>query len=224
MVNGHVTVVMSYTTPYRYNYMECGCGNIVDKDNETVITLERLLLILNITDVDISKCCETCLQSMISDLQTELSARAEHMFKISDDSLPVEKFRESMRNKILRVEEINNLTLLGEFNDAINSDLQQLWLFHGSNDQNYISIATNGFDIKRSKNGLLGCGVYFAKKAMYSNSYTEILQTDKDRVMNMMLCNVYYNPKEDRYDKNAEIYCITNDRRAYPKYIVYYSA
>jgi len=134
-----------------------------------------------------------------------------------------ERFNRSMSHfHVIRIERIDNPALREQCSGAGMGSCR--WLFHGSNNSNYVSIAKNGFDIKRSKNGLLGVGVYFAENACYSNGYTNSLaidtNSDTDPVMNMLLCRVQLTPAD--HSKNA-IHCIVGDRRAYPEYIIYYS-
>ena len=92
--------------------------------------------------------------------------------------------------------------------------------------------------MSRSKSGLLGKGVYFAKNASYSDNYTCSLLIENDSndsndrndrndrnksnglvLKNMLMCRVYKLPSDRTMD---DIICITNDRRGYPTYIIYY--
>jgi len=159
-------------------------------------------------------------------VQSRAVAQTGTLFQIvSPDSGAYEtvrvRFNESMNYHVIRIERINNPTLRAQFDSHCKTNGIYRWLFHGSNNDNYVSIAKGGFDIKRSKNGLLGIGVYFAENASYSNNYTNSLatHTDNDPIMNMLLCCVYLTS----YDRtNNGIHCIIDDRRAYPEYIIYY--
>jgi len=173
---------------------------------------------------------------MISDIEQELSARqqreiheTEQMFTVvAPDSeeyrMVADKFRESTDDHIVRIEKINNPTLHQQYAAAVavSGSGTAGWYFHGSPNHNYVSIARNGFDIGKSQNGLLGVGVYFAEQSSYSRCYTGMFKGEDgsggSSIYNMLMCRVYRLPS-DR--DSSKIICISNDRRAYPQYIVY---
>jgi hypothetical protein len=218
--------------------MRCPCGieseSDSDSDSEAIIRIERLILELG-WDIpsDLQHSCRRCLDSMTNDITNELDAvqsravtQTDTLFQIvSPDSgayeMTRERFNKSMNYRVIRIERINNPTLRDQFDNHCKTNGIYRWLFHGSNNDNYVSIAKGGFDIKRSKNGLLGIGVYFAENASYSNNYINslITETDNDPIMNMLLCRVCLT-SDDR--TNNDIHCIIDDRRAYPEYIIYY--
>lgn len=218
----------------------CACGSDSSSSSssspspDAYITLERLLLKLGwgVPD-EIKTSCTRCLNSMISDVTGELTAiqereinKSNSLFKILDDDHPdykmvVERFQETVDEKVIRIEQVCNTDLEQEFQGQICGKGTLQWLFHGSQNENYVSIAQNGFDIERSKDGLLGRGVYFAQNASYSNGFTHYVMEKEDskHIANMFLCKVYILAEDI---KGQDIYCIHNDRRAYPKYLVYY--
>jgi hypothetical protein len=212
------------------------CDHEASSSSDLLIRLEKLLIELGWpVPKDTLKCCRACLESMISDLSGELSAiqsRELHgSFTVVDETseayhMAVERFHETRANKVVRVEQVNNPKLMDEFTSATASvSGEWKWLFHGSNNQNYISIAKGGFDMSRSKNGALGYGVYFAQNASYSYGYTNALSCNGTIYGNILLCKVLITGADrDMKGTGADIYCITNDRRAYPYYIIYYEA
>lgn len=225
----------------------CQCGAQTNVDPELAISLEHLLLELewNIPSElssSLSLSCDGCLQSMINDVRGELTAVQERsmaqldsLFQIVDPNtepyrMVLKHFSESVKNEIIRVERINNPPLQSEFETACRASQSSVsdirWLFHGSNNDNYINISKGGFDIKRSKNGTLGVGVYFAETASYSAGYTNRIQEKTKSesthiVANILLCKVDLRPEDGHI---GDIYCIRNDRRAYPQYIIYYQS
>lgn len=214
----------------------CSCGSTTTANTNAYIELERLLLELGWAAPDeIKTSCTQCLDSMINDVKGELTAiqqrsvhKTDSLFKVLSTEHPdykmcVERFNETVNAEVLRIEQICNSDLEQEFMENSKGGGELKWLFHGSQNQNYVSIATNGFDKKRSKDGLLGKGVYFAQDATYSTAFTHrIVEQGKDEpVANMFLCKVYLLPSDV---KGTNIYCIHSDRRAYPKYLIYYGS
>lgn len=215
---------------------QCCCGMPLE-NGELIISLERLLLELGWDVPNLNSSCNKCLESMISDVRGELTAIQERsveqigiLFQIVDPDteqyqMVVRHFKESVKNEIVRIEKINNLQLQSEFETACGSESESeselRWLFHGSSNDNYVSIAKGGFDISRSKNGLLGKGVYFAENASYSTGYTNQIQekSGTNIIGNILLCKVGFRPEDGHLN---DIHCIQNDRRAYPQYIIYY--
>lgn len=217
--------------------MICDCGGQSETLNNQLIELQRMIMALG-WDVPTSlgSCCQKCLSSMINDVKGELSAIQERalqktgeMFTIvepdTEEYRTVEaRFKDSLTNTVVRIEKINSPLLKSKFDTEceINPGGEYGWYFHGSDNDNYINIITKGFDITKSKSGLLGIGVYFALDASYSYDYTSRIQDKTSTVIkNMLLCNVYKMPR-DRVD--SRIICISNDRRSYPQYIIYAKA
>lgn len=190
-------------------------------------------------------CCETCLTSMSSDLDGEIQAALYHnetyeQFKdrfqvLEPDSAEYkvikDRFHSSVQNEIIRIEVHYNPHLLQKYEEYkakhSSTDGEKL-LFHGSRHANYLSILNDGFDISRSKDGLQGCGVYFATNASYSISgFAETIMLegtegqDLYKVGNMLCCQVYPTSDTGKRDNN---YCIRNAEQCYPKYIVYYKS
>lgn len=171
---------------------------------------------------------------MYNDLLQETTAlqerrKLEGIFSILDPTSKeyqtiADRFQRTMSHRIFRIEQIHNKDLLNQYSVAkagVGSGAgSEDMYFHGSNNNNYVNIATKGFDITRSKNGLLGVGVYFAVNASYSNQYTDSLELPGSNVVkNMLMCRVYKVPSDQT---GTDIICIKDDRRAYPMYIIYY--
>ena len=202
----------------------CQCGGSPGS-RDKVIALEKLLYeIPTEPPSTLASCCNTCLNSMIHDVQSELGSRRGQLFELVDptstEGIEIAKhFNRSICNKIIRIERINNPKLLQEFEKA-SSGLKPAYFFHGSNNSNYVSIANNGFDIGRSRDGLLGVGIYFAVDAQLSSQFTTGVREHRGEcIYNMLYCKVAVAP-EDGYE--CDMRCIRNDRRAYPEYIIYY--
>lgn len=217
----------------------CDHGKGKGNDKGAYFKLQRLLLELG-WDVpkELYDCCNDCLVSMTNDVLGELTAQQsrqiqglEDMFTVVDPNsepyrIAESRFHESLKNQVVRVEQINNPALHEQFLGTLRPDGEVRWLFHGSNNDNYVSIAKGGFDMKRSKDGSLGYGVYFAEHASYSSGFTNTLKTQGSDVNvcngmygNMLLCKVNLIPGDAH---GADIHCIKDDRRAYPQYIIYY--
>jgi hypothetical protein len=127
-------------------------------------------------------------------------------------------------NSIVRIERNINPDLERKFlAKSINLDTQ--YLFHGSRNENYDLILKYGFDIEKSKNGLMGYGIYVAVTASMSSGYTHDIDTEIGKLQNMLICRTAYDPKRD--DENTasttKFYCIKDEERLYPEFIIYYT-
>jgi hypothetical protein len=132
------------------------------------------------------------------------------------------RFHESLSNKIIRIEKVINLKLEKQFEEHNKVEESEIhYLFHGSQNQNYDSILNDGFKLEFAKStGLLGAGIYFAKNASYSHTYTQdILTKEKGTIKNMLCSKVILN-------KNAvcggDIWAVFSESQCCPAYIIYY--
>lgn len=219
---------------------QCHCGAQVvpsSKRTDTYIAVEKLLLYGQDSPEVIQalqQSCALCLESMLHDLEMEHAVLpSDCEFAILEpgtkEYLDVSKrFMESinMSCKVYRIEKNQNPKLLKTYMQHRKPENERL-LFHGSRNENYIKILTNGFDATKSKNGSLGYGVYFALNASYSNMYTYSLnvkpETEKEKerdmiIRNILLCRVSLHEAH----VGSDIWCIPNDRQAYPEYVIYY--
>jgi hypothetical protein len=104
--------------------------------------------------------------------------------------------------------------------------LETEYTFHGSkNNENYDLILKNGFDISKSHNGLMGFGIYVAKNALMSCGYTHVINTEIGVIKNMLMCRTLYDKSIDgvNYLSNSKFYCIRDNDRVYPEFIIYYT-
>jgi hypothetical protein len=127
--------------------------------------------------------------------------------------------------KIVRIERNINPTLERKFLKYADK-LQTEYTFHGSrNNENYDLILKNGFDIKKSLNGLMGIGIYVAKYASMSCGYTHNIGTEIGVMKNMLMCRTLYDKSKDGINNfsGTDFYCIRNDERVYPEFIIYYT-
>ena len=129
-------------------------------------------------------------------------------------------------NNIVRIERNINPYLERKFlSKSVN--LEPEYMFHGSRNENYNPILKGGFDINKSKNGLLGYGIYVARSASMSSGYTHNIDTEIGKLQNMLICRVAYDEKNDEIsgsgNTSSSFYCITDDERVYPEFIVYYT-
>lgn len=109
--------------------------------------------------------------------------------------------------------------------------LNENYMFHGSNNQNYDNIMQTGFDIKYSRStGLLGQGIYFAVNASYSTTYTYNINTNTGGVKVMLLCRVMLgrschgtNLKTGcQSTEGTDIFAVFHNHQCYPEFIIYY--
>jgi hypothetical protein len=209
----------------------CFCGNVINfqKTVDLQIEFKKKIQLCTIYDdhETASKLCEICLESIISDITTELQLRDSKFLILDPECSEYKKvesrFKESLRNKILRIEKHVNDTLLAKYDEFKQKShiYDEKLLFHGSSHQNYYSILNNGFDLKKSKNGLQGYGIYFATDSSYSSSYTNSMRLVEDQsvVGNMLCCQVLITSDTGKADRN---YCVRNSNQCYPSYIIYY--
>ncbi len=234
------------------------CNTCIDRDNtynDTLTRLEQKILLLNpqlnISQVMLNNSCLVCLRSMLHDTETELAAIEERKptYDLLKQFVEIKSSTEEYRTvhkrftegapqgaTVFRIEKNYNPKLFQEFKDATRGKGNEQLLFHGSQTANYMSILTGGFDIKKSNNGSLGVGVYFARNASYSTSFTSplILSKDtgtketkgstepaepKDLMYNILVCRVVLPPDTG---VGCDIWAVRNDRYGYPEYIIYY--
>lgn len=230
--------------------LNCQCGALVDNQTYLQIELIKKLEWLKRDNIDLYKklftqCCSVCLTSMSNDMDGEIQAitwhgQSYHIYKnrftaLDTDSIDykivAERFNSSVNNEILRIEAHTNPVLKAKYmafkahSKNIGTEGEKL-LFHGSRNDNYLSILNNGFDIKRCAGGLQGVGIYFATDASYSISgFTDRMSLEDDKgeeiykVGNILCCYVY--PTSDTGKKDGN-YCIRNSEQCYPAFIVYY--
>lgn len=127
-------------------------------------------------------------------------------------------------NSIVRIERNINPELERKFL-AKSINLETEYLFHGSRNENYDLILKDGFDIKKSRNGLMGYGIYVAFTATMSSGYTHDIDTEIGKLQNMLICRVAYDPKADDENNSSmsKFYCIKDEDRVYPEFIIYYT-
>jgi len=150
--------------------------------------------------------------------------------------------KESYPNScILWIDEIKNDELLAKYeqckeeimNNRKFDTIIEKQVFHGTKESNIHSIVSNGFDVSRNRTSAYGCGTYFAKRAAYSQAYSDVSQ---DELSFMFICNILVGNccigkggmKIDKslYDcavdnlKSPNIYVIPYDYAAYPKYVI----
>lgn len=212
----------------------CHCGARVlpsPQRSDTYINLEKKLLYGQDTPEvlqALQHSCITCLESMLHDLEMEhVAIPSDHKFTVLQPGTReytdvAERFIGSISIpcKVYRIEKNHNDALLQEYHRHSTPDSERL-LFHGSRNENYIKILTKGFDRSKSRAGSLGYGVYFALNAGYSHNYTysvELTDTKGIIIRNMLLCRVSLHEAR----AGTDIWCIPDDRQAYPEYIIYY--
>jgi hypothetical protein len=139
------------------------------------------------------------------------------------------RFNQTMQNKIIRIEKIHNPLLLANFQQMKLKlqDENEQYLFHGSANQN--DILQNGFSLQYAKeSGSLGAGIYFAKDASYSNSYTYSIPTKEiGNIKNMLCARVIFgkigiNTKHN--GGSSEIWAVFHESQCYPEFIIYYES
>lgn len=134
------------------------------------------------------------------------------------------RFHESLPNKIIRIEKVINLKLEQQFEEHNNEvkESEIHYLFHGSQNQNYDSILKNGFKLEFAKaSGALGAGIYFAKNASYSHTYTQdILTKEKGTIKNMLCSKVILN--KNAVSGGGDIWAVFSESQCCPAYIIYY--
>lgn len=196
---------------------------------------------LDLAAIRLDLVCLTCINSMRRDTQVELDIltglyRSEQpethktgFEVVSKGSATYKHIERRFHCPIFRIERNNNLDLWRQFvtRRDLAGVIEEKEMFHGSYNDNYMSILMNGFDIGRSKNGLLGVGVYFAESSTYSNSFTqEVELVDAEKygaprtLKNMLMCRVLTRADTGHGD---DILAIRDDRDAYPEYIIYYT-
>lgn len=177
--------------------------------------------------------CLQCLRSMLHDVQTELAVleqRTSHVRQFTRVHPGTEEYKKIeglvQGLPIYRIEKNNNPKLYEEFTRATVGAETRL-MFHGSRNDNYIKILTDGFDINKSRDGLLGVGVYFAGGPHYSYSFTSPLRVVDSsgasvaNILNMLVCRVAITSGTRH---GGGILCVPSDRHCYPEYIVYFRA
>ncbi|KAF0984709.1 hypothetical protein FDP41_000608 [Naegleria fowleri] len=183
----------------------------------------------------------------------------------SDEYLKiVNRFKETMPNStIVSIERIQNKFLYQAFKnewdrlESIKKELKGSWscdpvqLFHGTRGTNPVLIynGQDGFDMRFSASGMWGQGIYFAKKASYSNGYGF---TNENNTKKMFLADVllgdYIEIRSDnslrlppekpgistsvfatvRYDSvkgftgDSDVYIVYQNSKAYPSYLITY--
>lgn len=196
--------------------------------------------------------CETCAEQAYAELKAEKDAQLQGQQKMVPMSIPVSLqtnhtnssftcyvlsrtdeeykvvstlFHKTLGNEIIRIEKCHNPKLLEKFKLQKKGDETVHYLFHGSGNQNYDSILSQGFDISKARDtGMLGAGIYFAEDASYSNSYTHHLQTrEKGQIKNMLCCRVVFGVLGKDTRVGSGIYAVFSEDQCYPEYIIYYS-
>ena len=209
------------------------CNALIEKDNtyhNIYIALEQAVLRLNPTwnAAPLKDVCVTCLKSMLHDTTKELTAiqsREQLYSVVPPGSAEYEKIAALVHGlNIYRIEKNYNERLLREFEAATTGQTKETrYMFHGSAHHNYMSILSGGFDIKRSGNGSLGYGIYFAKDPHYSLNYTKGVQVidlaDADSLVNMIVARVAIT-NDTKF--GSDILCVPNDRHCYPEYVIYF--
>lgn len=143
----------------------------------------------------------------------------------------------SKHGTIIGIYAINNPALLTLYNTCkelmeketrvVNgSDVggNETWLFHGTNRIATGNIMRGGFDIRKSgtANGqALGPGIYFAKDAGTSHSYTD---PDIKNIRCMLYCKVLLGDTRGRdcVSSGSSVFVVMREQQIYPAYIIYY--
>lgn len=212
-----------------------------------VINVEKKLMFLEQYNDDLHNllrnCCITCLNSMDSDLDGEVEAtkhrrqleqrhvnQKHQIIVLGEDSQEckdiIKRFNESITGNnvdIIRIEKNINPKLIKTYDIFKNNNTgNEKLLFHGSRHENYMKILTTGFDIKLSKDGMQGVGIYFATNSSYSLSYAETLRLKNNGtcVGNMLLCRVFVTSDTGESQSN---YCTRSDKQCYPEYVIYFN-
>lgn len=196
----------------------CGtCGdqlyNELHKEKETRKLYEKRAQIPNFLQTDNTNSSFSCI---------EIGKNTSEFKKIA------EIFKKTLDNEIIRIEKCHNPKLLAKFErkmQTIKGDQKIRYLFHGSGNQNYDKILSNGFDLSFAKDtGSLGAGIYFAEHASYSNMCTRHLETKEiGRIKNMLCCRVVYGVTGTDTRFGSNICAVFSESQCYPEYIIYYS-
>jgi len=145
-------------------------------------------------------------------------------------------------NKILFIEKNINSVLLKNFRNEIGNN-KVVNLFHGSSNDNYDSILSNGLLVEKSACGLLGNGIYGAENSLYSTSYAKKIFVKmtpeiKNAIINkkyatdnntsikaMLLCDFILTDKSKNYDCGGLgiIHAVYNNNCVYPGYLIYFN-
>lgn len=94
-------------------------------------------------------------------------------FKEEDEVIRKLKDKNGSEKRFLRTIKIENDKTKQAFDDFVakNNGIKRELLWHGSPNKNWWSIAVNGLDLKHSRNGMFGVGLYFAPKSGKSAGY-----------------------------------------------------
>ena len=128
--------------------------------------------------------------------------------------------RKSYANScICWIEEIINdkLLLTYQKHKSEIEDKTEYQLFHGTSRENADCIIKTGFNYDKNVRSLYGKGTYFAADAMYSFNY---MTPDKTAISYMFLCDVIDVNSDVANLTNKNIFIITRDDAAFPKYLI----
>jgi len=135
---------------------------------------------------------------------------------------------------ILWIDEVTNDDLFvrytlkkNEMENLYPNEMEELQLFHGTNEDNIPLIVEEGFKSHLNKRSAYGKGNYFAKNANYSKSY----MTSENKITFMFLCDVLVGRKITPGTKTVlepcqcfvssdTIYVIPEDDAVYPRYVI----
>lgn len=194
--------------------------------------------------------CETCCVLVYDELLLEIEAQKLHRLKTqiphqiqtssdsasyrcqllneneTDYKMVAQMFHQTVDNEIVRIEKICNKVLLQNFKNQMDklNDHSIKYLFHGSNNQNYNKILSEGFKLDKAKSsGLLGAGIYFAKNASYSHNYTRAISTiERGTIKNMICARVIFGRIGENTKSGNDIWAVFSEEQCYPEYVVYY--
>ncbi|KYQ91108.1 U box domain-containing protein [Tieghemostelium lacteum] len=158
----------------------------------------------------------------------------------------VERFSETLKFDIIKIERVQNSKLWKKYYEnreklasrygVDNPEFLESTLFHGTrtNEPHLIYSTDIGFDIKHSRHGSFGIGLYFALNSSYSHGYA--YAPAGSSLKQMFLCkvilgnstNTSYTSKaelEEGFDsvKGGDIYVLKQNLRAYPDYLITYT-
>lgn len=153
------------------------------------------------------------------------------ILKIDKNSKEFQIIQKKMNipNEIVQIEQNCNPMLLKKYlKQKQTGKFKEYFLYHGSSDENISNILEFGFDIKYSKDGLLGKGIYFAENPTYSVSYSQPFvynesDSETNSLKSMIIARVLINDlTRSRNLTGNSIYCVDNNSNTYPDYIIYY--
>jgi hypothetical protein len=169
----------------------------------------------------------------------------------------LQKFSKTLKTaEIVRIERIQNLVAFSKYKKEVKLMKQKYqdeeieiekYKFHGTRDTDPFKLiqSEEGFDMRFSRAGMWGAGIYFAENANYSDKYSydlDLAKGLKQLIIARILVGKAYNSSSDRslkippmnketkqrYDSvkgntgDSDVYIIYDNGRCYPEYLVTY--